>query len=200
MCKVHKRRANETCEQCGRGFYAAPARRAGGGGRFCCRDCYIVHQNRTVTDPARFWAKVDRRGAGQCWPWIGATSFGYGVLRWGGRNRRATHVALEVIDGSDVPSGMEVCHSCDNPGCVNPAHLWLGTRADNLADMVAKGRSAASFGSNALRGPRRLTDGQVGEIRALRSAGEKRRLVAARFGIHISHVDRIVRGLRRRGP
>lgn len=88
----------------------------------------------------RFWEKVDRRGPDECWPWMGVrTSNGYGQLWYARRHRPATHIAL-ALDGRPVPKGMAACHHCDNPPCLNPAHLFVGTNSDNMRDMVAKGR------------------------------------------------------------
>lgn len=79
-----------------------------------------------------------------CWLWIGATDRrGYGQLRDGGRNRVATHVALE-LDGRPVPKGMFACHKCDNPSCVNPAHIFIGTQLDNMRDALRKNRMNVS--------------------------------------------------------
>ena len=90
----------------------------------------------------RFWAKVDKRGPEECWPWLGANDSkrGYGTTWDGGRRRKATHVSWELHHGQPFPSGMAACHSCDNPPCVNPAHIWPGTQSDNLLDARRKGR------------------------------------------------------------
>lgn len=92
----------------------------------------------------RFWRKVDKRGPDECWPWLANTcSGGYGRISRGKKGEGAigAHVAsYEIATGQPVPVGMVVMHSCDNPICVNPAHLSLGTYAINTADMIAKGR------------------------------------------------------------
>jgi len=87
----------------------------------------------------RFWAKVDRTD--DCWLWTACrTTHGYGQFRpERSRGAQAHRVAWELTNGP-IPAGMLVLHRCDNPPCVNPAHLFLGTQSDNMRDMYAKGR------------------------------------------------------------
>lgn len=90
----------------------------------------------------RFWSKVDRSGGSEaCWPWLAAKTRGYGSFAAGGRLHRATHFAIR-LDGRDVAKGQVVMHRCDNPPCVNPAHLVVGAQGDNVRDMWEKGRGA----------------------------------------------------------
>ena len=93
----------------------------------------------------RFWEKVDKGDNDKCWTWRGChTPRGYGYIYVHGsdqRMRSAHRVAWELQHGA-IPEGLEVCHICDNPRCVNSAHLFLGTRSDNVQDMMAKGRGA----------------------------------------------------------
>lgn len=91
---------------------------------------------KTIED--RFWAKVDR--GGECWRWTaGCDSSGYGSLRVEHAKISAHRLSWQLHHGP-IPPGQNVLHRCDNPRCVRPSHLFLGTQADNIADMLAKGR------------------------------------------------------------
>ena len=139
----------------------------------------------------RFRALVDRRGPDECWPWIGDKDrAGYGKIRPGGPVdcQRANRVAYALEHGS-VPDDLCVCHRCDNPACVNPAHLFLGTHGDNARDKVAKGRATAPRGEanhNA-----KLTDDAV---RAIRASSERIYVLARRYGVSDIIIARVRNG------
>lgn len=89
----------------------------------------------------RFWSKVDRRNPDECWPWLAsADQRGYGVFYCDGKRQRATRVSWAIENGKPFPTDLDACHTCDNPGCVNPAHIWPGTPSENAKDALRKGR------------------------------------------------------------
>jgi hypothetical protein len=104
-----------------------------------CRPCYIKNQTHPVAE--RFWSKVDRRGADECWSWKGGRRRrGYGIFSAGGSQLLAHRMAWQLSRGP-IPPKMFICHHCDNPPCCNPAHLFIGSAADNFHDMIMKGRA-----------------------------------------------------------
>lgn len=107
----------------------------------------------------RFWSKVDKRGDNECWEWkAGRDKDGYGQFSVGYVGTRAHRFSFLLHHG-DIPRGMKVCHTCDNPPCANPKHLWLGTADDNNKDMKNKGRCATGAQNGAHTQPHRRATG-----------------------------------------
>lgn len=137
----------------------------------------------------RFWARVEISAG--CWRWTGHVSTnGYGRFTFRGRSYAAHRLAL-AISGVDVPADLDACHTCDTRWCVNPAHLYVGTRTENMADCTERARHNKPRGQAHWRA--KLDDQAVREIRALVAAGMSQTAAASRFGVRSSTVSRIVR-------
>lgn len=132
-----------------------------------------------------------------CWEWTGPKrKTGYGVIGRNGKSALTHRVAYELARGP-VPAGMCVCHSCDNPACINPAHLWIGTQGDNRRDCAAKGRNSKPDVSGERNPNAKLTREQVSEIRRRYEAGETNQSALAReYGVIPETVRCVVLGLK----
>lgn len=143
----------------------------------------------TANRYTRFLHKVDVRGfdPAQCWPFIGAgKGNGYGNVRVDGENRTAHSYAYELFVGP-IPDGMEVCHSCDFRPCCNPDHLFVGTRAVNMADCKSKGRTAGGTRKH-------LPESAVQEIRRRLASGLTARRVSQDLDVNYATITAIARG------
>lgn len=124
-----------------------------------------------------------------CWEWTGAT-FGknrYGAF-WDGNRTVGAHVFSFKHHNGVVPEGAYVCHKCDNPRCVNPDHLFLGTAKDNTVDMMNKRRGRWPNGSRHHKA--KLNDKQIEEIMQMRG-GATQKSVAEKYGVDQSHISRL---------
>lgn len=127
-----------------------------------------------------------------CWEWDGTrVERGYGMVHWQGAMIPA-HRASYTVHVGPIPDGLVVCHRCDNPPCIRPDHLFVGTPADNTADMFAKGRNHDTRGS--ANPAAKLDERQVAEIKAALRAGERRADIASRFMVSRNIVNFIATG------
>lgn len=106
----------------------------------------------SLVDPdGRFWTRVNRGADDQCWEWFGANTGRYGILHVEGVKHVAHRVAWAIAHGGWPTTDLCVCHRCDNPRCVNPSHLFLGSASDNMRDAANKGRLRGVVGENAVK-------------------------------------------------
>lgn len=154
------------------------------------------------THPAdRFWSKVDKRGPDECWEWVGARSNGYGFLaagplyHAGGMWVKAHRLSWEIHNGRLLASGESVLHRCDNPPCVNPAHLYVGGHAENATDRAERRRGKEHRQRGEANDNAKLTEENVRTIIAelQRLPRRSQASIAAEFGVGQPQISRIMR-------
>lgn len=132
-----------------------------------------------------------------CWIWLGHLG-PYGLFRMDGRLAIGAHRASWILHNGEIPKDKIVCHRCDNPACVNPSHLFIGTAAENVADRHQKGRSRSLFESGERHRNSKLSDSDVREIKRLLACGRPQKEIAFAFGVSASNISQINRGFSRR--
>jgi len=150
-----------------------------------------------ASEEERFWGKVEVGEEDACWPWLGRIGDGgYGLIRARGKSSFRAHRLSWSLHFGAVPDGLCVLHSCDVPACVNPKHLFLGTKKDNSRDMARKGRAGSQRYSDRYRNPhmRRLTEAQVREIKKRLVAGEPQSVIAADYPVGKTQINNIACG------
>jgi hypothetical protein len=136
---------------------------------------------------AEFWRQVCQ--SGECWIWIGTCPNRYGRFGFAGRKVPAHRFAYELENGA-IPAGLNILHRCDNPRCVRPAHLFIGTHTDNMRDMFSKGRRRILKG--AAQGQAKLTDDSVRTIRQKYANGARQIDLSAEFHVDQTTISKIV--------
>lgn len=180
-------------------IFSAPMVRAILEGRKSRRKLYV----KKGEDPSspEHWARRLANGLnsaepGECWEWQRThNGQGYGAMRVAGKMVYAHRLAFELA-GNVIPNGMHVLHKCDNPRCIHPEHLEIGTASKNMADCRARGRSRIPSPrmKGEANGSAKLTSHQVSEIRRLLAGGHVQRKIAKHFGISQTMVSRIKLG------
>jgi len=141
-------------------------------------------------DKIRFWEKVKIREHEQCWNWVAHKRNGYGMFQIWNRSHSA-HRLCWIMEFGPIPDGLCVLHSCDNPSCCNPEHLFLGTHTDNMRDASRKGKFHRK---GELNGRAKLTEREVATIRNLHGKGGLTPTVLAKaFGVTRPAISQILR-------
>lgn len=142
--------------------------------------------------PERFWPKVQKAGPDECWLWTAALDAqGYGVFNIG-KNKivHASRISWVLCNGA-IADGLFVCHKCDNPKCVNPGHLFLGTAKQNSDDKISKGR--LPLGEQLHNS--KLTKEKVSEIKEKYKSGTfTQRKLAEIYGVHSVTISKVILG------
>ena len=155
--------------------------------KFCEKDFDKKANEEACSLKCRLMSRIEIKDS--CWVWKGWVSpKGYGYIRVG-NNCKSTHrVSYEVFIG-DIEKGMCVCHTCDNPSCINPEHLWIGSNQDNAIDREKKGRGRNNKGEN--HGRSKLKESDIPTILKLLEDGIYQREIARRHGVHQATIFRV---------
>jgi hypothetical protein len=191
------------CEQCRRDFLRAKSQVEHRGGRYCSKACSIVAHRRAYDPYVVFNLPYVRSETGcrllvyPSGPKQGQIRPTYVVVGFGSKSFTAHRLAWEASKRRRIPDGKVICHSCDNPPCIEPSHLFLGSQRDNSRDMARKGRSPwQAYPELIRRGEShhgaKLTEADVREIRRAAQSGVPTPELARRFGVGASAINRAV--------
>ena len=186
---------NLTCTQCKTGYVLVTSPAIAARQKFCGKSCTAKNFKQRIPD---FVESVGRRLSDRskrldngCIVYTGQNNGVYGQVEYR-RKTYTSHRASYLIHKGEIPRGMCVCHSCDNPLCINPDHLWLGTYKDNVRDMMDKGRAKYN--------PRKkISDERFAALVGRIEAGALHRQIAEEFGVSSSYVSMVKTGKRRSG-
>jgi HNH endonuclease len=189
MAEGQRTKVERVCQSCGATFFAYPWDCRRREVKYCSRSCYYASKRIPIEE--QFRRSVGETTESGCVLWAGLKDWNgrgviYSTLRPPQRIFIASRIAWEIANGA-IPEGQCICHRCDNPACINVAHLFLGTQLDNIDDMARKGRQAN----------RRLTDDEIRTIYARYHKGNvSQQQLADEYGIHQTAVSSIVTGKR----
>jgi hypothetical protein len=205
--RPHTGQVTRVCMHCGGSFTVPRSHLTRRPSLYCSHACHAEadHLAAEARVAERFWSRVGK--SDECWIYKGfLDKDGYGGFWAHGRNLKAHRIAWNLTNGP-IPDGLRVCHRCDNPSCVRPDHLFLGTDADNVRDRQAKGRSARGDRSGPRLHPDRLKRGEdnkaakltweaVRDIRRRHAAGGvTMTALANEYGVSQIAVSNVVRGI-----
>ena len=163
---------------------------------FCCMHCRFLHVRDPRVIKKRFWVYINIQSDEICWEWNGPKDkYGYGSFDYLTVKRRVKGKSHRLIWRQyfgKIPKNLCVCHTCDNPSCCNPHHLFLGTHKDNMDDKVRKGRH--KFGENCKQA--RLTTGDVVWLFYASKIGHRPKYIAEKLSVSEKHVRNILSGHR----
>lgn len=169
----------------------------------------MIELQLTQKDIDRFWSKVDHRGPDECWEWTGArhSKDEYGNFSIKHQAVLSHRVAWVIANKRQVPEGLMICHSCDNPPCCNPNHLFAGTQVVNVEDRHRKGRDGAAWGirngaytrpdrvrRGETNGRSKISDAEAIQLREKRANGALLRDLVEQFRLSIAQISKIARG------
>lgn len=147
------------------------------------------------SDASRFWSKVRIAAPEDCWEWNGALRNGYGHAWVDMKLQYAHRVSWSWANGP-IPSGMHILHRCDNPRCVNPGHLFIGTNNDNIADRISKGRGTNPGVPGERNHNAKINETTVRAIRSRAASGQfTHKQIANEFGLSRSRTSSVIRGI-----
>lgn len=157
----------------------------------------VSYYQRTKTTDERFWEKVDIRSSNECWNWKASRNYkGYGNFYTSLGNSKDQHHSAHrfswELHNGEIPDGLFVCHKCDNPSCVNPNHLFLGTNQNNMQDMSLKGRTGTKKGEQHFNS--KLTASDIQNIFKLKDSGMLGKDISKMYGVTPANISYILKG------